>query len=163
MQTMTDYDKQAQEFLTKTGATFDAKFLFHGKHFDDDKDMRDVYLITIKRDSRLWRFNFGQSIAESGDAHGSFVNECPRSCVHYNTGTFPCRAHARKRTTPSAYSVLAAITKYDPGTFQNFCDEFGYDTDSRRAEKVYFAVQNEWDNVRKMWRGKEIELLGAIQ
>lgn len=34
---------------------------------------------------------------------------------------------------PTMYDVLTCLTKYDPDTFEDFCSEFGYDTDSRRA------------------------------
>jgi hypothetical protein len=48
---------------------------------------------------------------------------------------------------PSSYDILAAITKCDPGTFDDFCSNYGYDTDSRKAEKIYFDVQKEYSNV----------------
>ena len=48
--------------------------------------------------------------------------------------------------TPSIYTVLACIQKYYPGTFEDFCDEFGYDTDSRQAEKTYQAVKKEYED-----------------
>lgn len=35
----------------------------------------------------------------------------------------------------SVYDVLACLQKYDCGTFVEFAHEFGYDTDSREAEK----------------------------
>jgi len=31
---------------------------------------------------------------------------------------------------PTLYSVLACLQKYDVGTFEDFCNEFGYDTDN---------------------------------
>lgn len=128
----TTYTEQAEKFLTETGTIIETKFLYNGPHFEDDKENRDVYEITIKRPTRspaLWVFKFGQSIAAS---------------------------------TPTAYDVLACLTKYDPGTFQNFCDEFGYDTDSRKAEKTYFAVQEEWSNVQRLF-GDVIDQLAEIQ
>ena len=38
---MTDYNKQAQSFLTKTGATIEARLVKTGKHFDEDDENRD--------------------------------------------------------------------------------------------------------------------------
>ncbi len=40
---MIDYEEQANKFLSKTGTEFSAKFLKHGKHFEDDKEDRDIY------------------------------------------------------------------------------------------------------------------------
>lgn len=42
-----EFDKQATDFLNKTGATIEIKFSHNGKHFDDDKQSRDIYKITI--------------------------------------------------------------------------------------------------------------------
>jgi len=66
------------------------------------------------------------------------------------------------RVSPSSYSVLSCLTKYDPGTFDNFCSEFDYDIDSRKAKKVYKAVCKEWKNVQSIWSDDEIEQLQEI-
>ena len=63
---------------------------------------------------------------------------------------------------PSAYDVLACITKNDPGTFEQFCAEYGYDVDSRKAESVYRAVVKEWQKVRRFFTSKELEQLQEI-
>lgn len=52
---------------------------------------------------------------------------------------------------PTAYDVLASITKYDPDTFESFCSEFGYDEDSRTAERTYKAVVKEWNAVERLF------------
>jgi len=64
---------------------------------------------------------------------------------------------------PTAYSVLACLTKYDPETFENFCSEFGYDEDSRKALKIYEAVKDEYLNLCSLFNEKELELLMEIQ
>jgi len=61
-----DYDIQAEDFLKKTGTEFSFKFLKHDHYFNDDKEKRDIYKITLKRGERSYTFNFGQSIACSG-------------------------------------------------------------------------------------------------
>jgi len=52
---------------------------------------------------------------------------------------------------PSMYDVLACLTKYDPGSFENFCSEYGYDTDSRKAEKTYKAVCKEFAAIERLF------------
>lgn len=64
---------------------------------------------------------------------------------------------------PTNYDILSCLQKYDLGTFENFCSEFGYSEDSRTAEKTYHAVCKEYDNVCKIWSDKEIEELQEIQ
>ncbi len=63
---------------------------------------------------------------------------------------------------PDLYSVLACLQKYDVGTFENFCDDFGYDNDSRTAEKTYKAVLKEWGAMERLFNNEELELLQLI-
>lgn len=63
---------------------------------------------------------------------------------------------------PSMYDVLACLTKYDPESFENFCSAYGYDTDSRRAEKTYRAVVKEYEAVERLF-GDILEELREIQ
>lgn len=64
---------------------------------------------------------------------------------------------------PTAYDLLSCLTKYDPGTFENFCADYGYDTDSRKAEKTYKEVMKEWENVSRIFSTDELEQLQEIQ
>ena len=61
----TDYEKQGLDFLAKTNTKFTAKCVRHDYHFIDDKQKRDIYQVTLKRGGRTYKFNFGQSIANS--------------------------------------------------------------------------------------------------
>lgn len=51
-----EYQKQAIDFLKATGTEFHAEFIEHGKHFDNDTEIRDIYKITLKRGSRSYTF-----------------------------------------------------------------------------------------------------------
>lgn len=133
METMTDYEKQAQEFLKSVRGDVKVEFLEYGKHFDDDKEARNVYRFTIKRGGKSYSGRFGQSI------------------VATNAGN-----------EPTVSDILSCLTKNDPGTFDEFCSEFGYDTDSRRAEKTYKAVVKEWAGVDRVF-GDVLSALGEIQ
>lgn len=63
---------------------------------------------------------------------------------------------------PTAYEVLSCLQKYDVGTFDDFCSDFGYDTDSRKAYKAYKAVLREWKNVGLLFTTEQLEMLQAI-
>lgn len=65
-----------------------------------------------------------------------------------------------KRVT--AYDVLACLTKNDVGTFEQFCWEFGYDTDSRRAERTYKACKKEYTNVTRVFGNCIDELMEIV-
>ena len=129
----TDYNKQANEFLRKTGATMKINFSHNGKHFADDKQNRDIYKITISKCKRSFTFKFGQSIAKSGTGEA-----------------------------PTAYDVLACLQKYDVGSFEDFCWEFGYNIDSRSAEKTYKAVCKEYEKLCTIFSDEEMELMRDI-
>jgi hypothetical protein len=64
---------------------------------------------------------------------------------------------------PSAYSVLACLTKYDVGTFHDFRSDFGCNTDSRSDLKTYKAVVKEYENLKRLFTDKELELMSEIQ
>jgi hypothetical protein len=67
-----------------------------------------------------------------------------------------------KRKEPTPYDLLACVQKYDVGTLEDFCSEFGYNTDSKRAEIIYIAVCKEYQKVRKFFTETELTQLHEI-
>lgn len=57
--------------------------------------------------------------------------------------------HSGSRVT--SYDVLSCLTKYEPGTFEQFCIEFGYNTDSITALNTYKAVCKEYKGVKRVF------------
>ena len=179
METTNNYLKQANYFLLATGTELKVEFLKHDKHFEDDKEARDIYTITLRRGHRYYSFAFGQSINNSGfyyqykTGKTKFAIDRKFLEIHKSKLLFNIRMKDHSFVpgldilhypiTPSAYDVLACLTKYDPGTFENFCSDFGYSTDSKSAEKIYTAVCDEWKNIQCLYNDIEIELLSEIQ
>jgi hypothetical protein len=64
---------------------------------------------------------------------------------------------------PTMYDVLTCLQKYDVGTFDNFCGEFGYDNDSISAHKVYKAVAREYKNMVRVFGQSVLEEMQEIQ
>lgn len=178
MNTLTDYDKQAIDFLHKCNVQFKAEFIKHAKHFADDKEPRDIYKLTLTRDKRAVSFEFGQSTAKSGfyytigvqksilprelmgkrglgtyiktKLNWSFLNNDKSDKIHYPE-------------IPSEYDLLATLQKYEVGTLEDFCDEFGYDINSKKAEKIYEAVCDEYAKVCMIFNDEEMSELQEIQ
>jgi len=142
-----EYDKIAEDFLKKTKTTFSALFVRNGKHFADDKDNRDIYLITLQRGDRIYKFNFGQSLNASGEY------------TYLNGGNFKKNIHF---AIPTAYDVLSVLQKHEVGDFQNFCNDFGYDSDSIKAEKNYNLVVKVYENIKMLFSDIELEKLRKI-
>lgn len=163
MTTTNKYEQQAEDFLTKTKTTIEIEYIGHGMHFDDDKQTRDIYRFTIKKGERKYTATFGQSIVNSGTATADhvFTDDYIRMGRPYPNKDGS--DYKQKRKAPRAYDILSCLTKSDPGTFEDFCADFGYNTDSRKAEKVYFAVQKEFKGVCSIWNEAEREQLADIQ
>ena len=132
--TVNNYEQQATDFLQSTGTEFTATFLKNGKHFDDDKDFRDIYTIVLKNNNHRYRFTFGQSLKDSDGGN----------------------------TPPTPYDVLACLTKYEVYSFEDFCGDYGYDTDSRKAYKTYKKVLKDWKNVERLFSSEQMEILRDI-
>jgi len=163
---MSQYDEKAAEFLRKTGAEIKTEFLRFDKYFPDDKEARDIYQATLSRGKRTYTFTFGQSINNSGnweikENHGVAL----KTADNLPAGEYPhnSRWRRKKRISPTAYDILSALTKTNPGTFEDFCSVFGYDTDSRKAKKTYNAVMKEYLNLAKLFNDQELEEMGGIQ
>ena len=104
----------------------------------------------------------------------------PTYKTHFNDGqmrwVFPCKLSRNGKSysfkfgqsiadgasEPTMYDVLACMTKYDPGTFEDFCGEFGYDTDSRKAHKTYLAVCKEYEGICRLFNTEELEEMQEI-
>lgn len=67
------------------------------------------------------------------------------------------------RQAPTPYDVIACIQKSEVGTFDDFCSDFGYDSDSRKAEETYHAVVREWRKVQKFFTEAELVALQEVQ
>jgi len=65
-----------------------------------------------------------------------------------------------KPVAPPAASILSSLI-LDSGiggsTFEEFCGDFGYDTDSRKAFDTYMACQKILNKVRALFSPEEIE------
>ncbi len=133
-QNISEYDKQAISFLRKSETTFSIMFNRKGNYFDTDEQERNIYTVTLQNKIAVYSFTFGSSINDT-----------------------------KNNIIPSEYDVLACLTKYDPGTFADFCSEYGYDEDSRKAEKTYKSVKDEWLNVCALFSDEELSELQEIQ
>lgn len=155
---------------------FKTEFLENGLHFQGDKEKRDIYNITLKRGERKYAFKFGQSINNSNFyvKQGRCITQIDRkylesknlysiirtlSGLHFNSN---CDT-IHKPIAPTLYDVLTCLQKYEVGTFNDFCGDFGYEDDSRNALKTYKAVVKEYDKMCSLFNNYELEILQTIQ
>lgn len=172
---ISNYNQQALDFLQSTGAKIEVKFSHSGKHFEDDTDERDIYSVVLSRGNRKYKFNFGNSLNDSCFYFTIGRNKLPIDRKHLDSKNLISLVKTRissfnpkydtihKPIAPSEYTILCCLTKYNPETFEDFCSEFGYDTDSRRAKKTYKAVVKEWLMITSLFSDEELEALREIQ
>lgn len=152
---MDEYIKQATEFLQKTHAEMKIEYVGLAVNKEwKEKEKRCLYEITLisPRDSMV--FDFWDSIRNTE------IRTMPFDA--YNVQANKELAAKKKAAVPSVYDVLACLQKYDPGTFEDFCSDYGYDEDSRTAERIYFAVQKEYTQLARLFTPEQMEELAEI-
>ena len=136
-----EYRKQAEDFLAKHGIAFSARCTGDEQSQALPTRRNYVYCATFER----------------------FDNKTKRmvSVSFYFRGSV-ADYESNKKHLP-AYDVVTSLTKYNPGMFSDFCAEYGYDADSRKAFTTYGAVCEEWKKVSSFFSAAEIEEMQEIQ
>lgn len=139
---MNNYQQQAADFLTKYGIKLSAK-LVNAKmpswegYKKDGPRKNNHFIVTLRKDGCRISFDYF-------DSENNF------------------RAGVKEL---DAYSVLASCSgDYNcPDNFEDFCSEYGYDNDSRKAEKTFAACLKQSAKLKKIFSGKVAEDLMKIQ
>lgn len=152
---MDEYIKQATEFLQKTHAKMKIEYVGLAVNKEwKEKEKRCLYEITLTSPRGSMTFNFWDSIRNTE------IRTMPFDA--YNVQANKELAAKKKAAVPSVYDVLACLQKYDPGTFEDFCSDYGYDEDSRTAERIYFAAQKEYTQLARLFTPEQLEELAGI-
>lgn len=132
-----DFDEQYYqdvEILSKVLAETKVRvrYLRTGRYFPEDTEVRDIYAFSIMRENK------------------------PKIIVKFGASLQSTWNHER----PGLYEVLTSIeadyTAGEYGTFEEFCDNLGYETDSRKAEKTYNAVMRQHEKLSRVFESAEI-------
>ena len=168
---MDEYIKQATNFLQKAHTKIKIEYMGLAVNKEwKGKEKRCLYEITLTspRDSMV--FDFWDSIRNTEiktmtiEEYAEKRYQIPFSDLNQTEKMQAKKelAAKKKAAVPSVYDVLACLTKYDPGTFEDFCSDYGYDEDSRTAERIYFAVQKEYAQLARLFTPNEMEELAEI-
>ena len=169
---MNEYVKQANDFLTKANAT--CKIEFGGVSRNEnwkEKEKRNWYDVTITTPKGTMNFVFWDSIHNTEISMMTleqYVEKKLRRRLEDMSYADKKKAEVqlqklKDEAKPNAYDVLACFQKYDVGTFEDFCSEFGYDEDSRTAERIYIAVIKEYKDLTRIFTEEQMEELCEIQ
>lgn len=174
---VSEYEQQAIDFCDKNKVKISWTYRGHCDAWGDGKDHAKWCADVENYEGRVENFEFHQSLQNSYyiiDPYSNFrmrKQPVPQE-AQVEKWRIGGRVNFRTKTTradikgcwtsaslnanvkePTAYDLLACLTKYDPGTLDDFCGEFGYDTDSKKATETYFAVQKEWQKVYRLFNG----------
>jgi len=139
---MNEYTKQAKEFMKKTGVQIDMQQIrpnlaFRPLWATDGKVQHGLeYRVSIYKidGSADYRFTFWDSI------HNAETNK-----------------------RPTVYDILASLNPTHATSFDEFCDEYGYDRDSIKALETWKEVEEESKALHKLFTEKELDMLAEIQ
>lgn len=167
---MSKYVKQAQNFLKRAGATMEIKFIGRSINRNWDDNVRNFYVFTIETPRGEMRGEFWDSIynteissmTKEDYAKRRFKREYQYLTSNEQLTTRKELAWKQQQTVPTEYDILACLTKDDPGVFSDFCLEYGYSDDSIKAQNIYFAVQKEWSDLRRIFTNEQLEELAEI-
>lgn len=153
---MTDYIKQANDFAVKTGTTMEILCRRSGTMpLWNDNVIRDIYTIRLSRQrdqgpEEIYILDFGQSEVQTEKRKNARTQK------------------EEQDAKPTIYDILACLAKCDPGDYDIFCAEFGYEepydirSGRQTHERIYNAVCEEYENVMRLF-GDVIEELYEIQ
>lgn len=136
-----DYDTKARAFLKKTKVRISI-----GK----GKDKKPLWA----KDGQSWGQHYKVGLHRGKAGHVT--------SVYFDFWDSIANKEVGKR--PTAYDFLSCIQKYPVESFEHFCSDFGYDTDSILALKTYKEVRKEFAKVSKIFhRESELKELQEIQ
>lgn len=170
---MNEYLEQVKNFLNKANAK--CEIVYGGISRNEnwkEKEKRNWYDVTITTPRGKMAFTFWDSIRNTEISTMTF-EEYAKKELKYNRVedmSYGEKVKAKKdlarlkaKAVPDEYDVFACLGKYDVGTFEDFCSEFGYDEDSRTAERIYIAVIKEYKDLTRIFTEKQMEELSEIQ
>lgn len=149
------YHEQAELFLKETGTSILFSAPRIKKHFPDDKEPRIVWDVRLKNKNGYYNFDYGMSLNDTE----KFYKSVGWSASNVRTFTLMELARCPR---PSAYDVLSGLISSDPGTLTEFCACYGYDFDSKLANKVYYKCCLEWESLNELFSPTELEALSYI-
>jgi len=116
--------KTLTDFIAENKIQFSARQVDSNPHTEDCKYPMDHWLCRFRHGGKQWSVYFSQGMGFNGQP-------------------------------PSADSVLSCLASDAQGveggqTFEEWCGEYGYDTDSRRALKTYQTVKLQAHKLRNL-------------
>jgi hypothetical protein len=135
MTTTIDYHADAIERLEKVGGKAKIKYFGYDSPPWDSETKRNHYKVTLSSPSGRYTFDFWDSIRAT-----------------------------EQGTEPNEYAALSCLEWYVANTFEEFCSDCGYSTDSRAAERVFKAVRRQYKGLYRVFPNEaDREIMAEIR
>lgn len=109
-----DYNKEMKKILNNAGISVNIVYIAKSFPNWDEGNLHNQYKIILERGKQQMQFDYWDSL--------------------YNT---------KENKKPSTYDVIACLEWYEIYDFEDFCQNFGYDTDSMKAFNIYTECQKQ--------------------
>jgi hypothetical protein len=138
LESLSEYQISALQFLRDTGTNITIQKAVPQRaprwHKASDGGHGIHYSVTLENKRGAYTFDFWDSVAAKANG-----------------------------TKPAEYDILACLFVSDKDeTFSDFCDSFGYDTDSISARDTFNAVQEQSENLRRLFTRGQLQALTDI-
>ena len=138
-------EKTIKQFIKENGLTMSCEYADSNPNMKDSQNMNH-YKVTIKRRFKVFgnyldsRYGFKQMTLYFSQGYGV-------------------------EGEPTLESVLSCLISdsYCGRSFQDFCDNLGYDNDSRKAEKTFKATLKQTSKLKKLLDNKFNDLASCEQ
>lgn len=162
---LNEVERKVYEILKGSGIKYDVHFNGVGSDgFNGEKWEHDKFIIFFSNEKNSGRFEYNTGFGHR-ITHKQFSKISPKNIrlasIHKEISglhrvLFSISEGYTYAVAPTAASVLHSLfldASAGAETFEDFCSNFGYDTDSRKALDTYLACQENGVKLRKIFNG----------
>lgn len=163
--TAKEAEEKVDQILATAGVIFCARYFRETIREHDWKC--DQWSIVFTDGARLLgEFDFYTGIGQRKPDDSPMAKLSAHSLAKVSKRTLAWEQHFKnypdRPVAPHPAAVIHSILSESSAaeeTFASWCDNFGYDTDSRKALATYETCQNNWDKFRKVFTPSQIQEL----
>jgi hypothetical protein len=133
------------DMLCKEGDMTDLQY-HHCPAYDENCDMNDEETLDFILESMGFTFSHGPLRSKRSDDNMSDMPRHFLCCISRNSRSHEFwfsqgAGHTESPTLTDTLSCLIMDASNADESFESWCEEYGYDDDSRKAERIYNAVK----------------------
>lgn len=185
-------NQEYQAVLDKQGIKVTAELLGNVLHSFGEKEAptekRPHYRITVSNNGNSETFDFWGSIADycktrpypyqyhelSAEdkkclkilypfGYGKTLHDVEAHCKKLDYNLKAAKVEILTDATYDAFNCILSDALSGDDTFSMFCDNFGYDNDSRKAEAIYRECQKSLDKLKVVYSGDLYDLANSLE